>query len=164
MTDDLFAVKTHSAFIGIGSNLGDRRANIEQAIALIAAIPETALKDTSPLLEFPAQDTPGPQPDFLNAVVRIETELLPLDLLEKLQIIERKLGRTSKGDRSARPVDLDILAYGDRVLFLGKSLVIPHPRLHERPFVLEPLARIAPEWTHQRLGKTARELLEGMAR
>ena len=147
------------AFIGLGSNLGDREANVQIALDLIAQVPDTRVRRHSRLFNFAAQDVPEPQANYLNSVVWVETELGPLDLLEKLQIIERKLGRATKEDRAARPIDLDILSYGEEVVFRGKTLVIPHPRLHQRKFVLQPLVEICPDWMHPRLKKTARELL-----
>ena len=88
--------------------------------------------------------------------------LLPLDLLEKLQIIERKIGRSTKGDLAPRPIDLDILTFGQDVIIQGKTLSIPHPRLHERIFVLRPLAQLQPDWMHPKLKKTASELLAAL--
>lgn len=109
---------------------------------------------------------PSEQPRFVNAVARIATALTPLEVLERLLAIEAALGRT-RGERwAARTVDLDLLAYGDRVVDLAPAggrpgLVLPHPRLHERAFVLRPLADLAPQWRHPGSGRTVGELLAG---
>lgn len=152
-----------SAWVGFGSNLGDRESNIQRALDDIASIPGTRVCERSGFFEFPAAEVREEQPDYINGVLRLETELGPLDLLEKLQIIERKLGRSFKGDHSARPIDLDLLSYGEDVVITGKTLILPHPRMHERRFVLEPLIEICPEWFHPRLKKTARQLLADLA-
>lgn len=164
MIDNIEASAYHKVLVGIGSNVGDRKGYIEKAMELIREIPETRILRSSDPAEYPAEESAEAQPFFLNAVLEIETDLFPLDFLEKLQIIERKLGRMSKGDGAPRPIDLDILCYDGDVVILGKTLTIPHPRLHLRRFVLEPIARLAPEWIHPQLKKTAQELLELLPR
>lgn len=159
MIDPLAPGAIQSVYVGVGSNTGDRQENIRKALALIREIPSTRIQKESELTEYAAEGVPEPQPAFLNGVILLQTELLPLDLLEKLQIVERRLGRATKGDLAPRPVDLDILSYGPDVVFTGKTLTIPHPKLHERRFVLEPLARLDPAWVHPKLKKTAQELL-----
>jgi len=132
-----------NAYIGLGSNLGDREATLDQAIKLIDDWPTTWLgrvsryRDTAPV-EFERQ------PRFLNAVVKVGTVLGARELLDFLLDIERQLGRVRQGPRfGPRTIDLDLLVYGkERIDELG--LTVPHPRLHERRFVLEPLAEIAP--------------------
>ena len=151
--------RIETAFLALGSNLGDRAHFIRSAIQAIGEIPETKVREKSDIIETPPAGVPDAQPNFLNGVVLIETELQPVDLMEKLQIIERRFGRTTKGDFKSRPIDIDILSYGNAA-FIGKNLVIPHPRMHERRFVLEPLAQLAPDWMHPKLNRTARELLE----
>jgi len=151
-----------TAYIALGSNLGDKLQFIETALKEIEEIPETQIASRSGFKEYPAEAPSEGQEPFLNGVIRIETDLMPLELLHKLQVIERKIGRSAKGDGSPRPIDLDVLSYGDEIMIQGKSLNIPHPRLAARRFVLEPLAEIEPEWRHPKLNQTARELLEAL--
>ena len=132
------------AFIGLGANLGDRALHIERACAEIAALPRTTLVARSPLYATaPVGATGG---EYLNAVVRVRTELAPLELLHALQAIETRHGRVRPFAGAPRTLDLDLLLYDDLVL-ASDELTVPHPRLHERAFVLVPLADIAPERT-----------------
>lgn len=131
-----------SAFIGLGSNLGDRAAEIEGACAEIAALPSTTLLDRSSLFASAPLGAPGGE--YLNAVVHVRTELAPLDLLHALQAIEARHGRLRPFAGAPRTLDLDLLLHGDLVL-ASDELTLPHPRLHERAFVLAPLAEIAPQ-------------------
>ena len=131
------------AYIGLGSNLGDRRAMLELALELLAAEPEIDLIASSSVRET---DPVGleEQPRFLNAAAAIETELPPRDLLERLLAIERRLGRTRNGPRfGPRAIDLDLLVYGAEIVD-EPGLRVPHPRLTERRFALEPLAELDP--------------------
>jgi 2-amino-4-hydroxy-6-hydroxymethyldihydropteridine diphosphokinase len=131
-------------YVGVGANLGDRRATIERAIELLRAVPGVELLAVSFLRET---DPVGfeEQPRFLNGAVELETTLEPRELLDQLLRIERELGRTREGPRfGPRTIDLDLLVYGDARLD-EQGLTIPHPRLHERRFALEPLAELAPE-------------------
>ncbi|MCE9659148.1 MAG: 2-amino-4-hydroxy-6-hydroxymethyldihydropteridine diphosphokinase [Burkholderiales bacterium] len=130
------------AFIGLGSNLGDRVANVEAAFAAIAALPGTRLAARSSLYETAPVAAAGG--DYVNAVARVRTTLAPLDLLHALQAIEAGAGRLRPYPNAPRTLDLDLLLYGDLELD-GAELLLPHPRLHERAFVLEPLLEIAPE-------------------
>ena len=164
MTEGLGPAPIHRVLVAFGSNTGDRLQNIEKSLAFIREIPTTQIRAQSQFKEYPAYGVAEPQPPFLNGVLILETELLPLDLLEKLQIIERRLGRNQKGDMAPRPIDLDILSFGEGVFIAGKTLTVPHPRLHERRFVLEPIVEILPDWVHPRLKKTARELLHELER
>ncbi len=149
-----------TAFVAIGTNQGDLAANIQTAIDLIKEIPDTEVQVQSSYKEYaPEEGGASGQPDYRNGVIRIRTELGPLDLLHKLQVIERRMGRASKGDGASRPIDLDILSYGQEVIIHGKTLTVPHPRLTSRLFVLEPLAEIAPDWIDPKSGRTAAELL-----
>jgi 2-amino-4-hydroxy-6-hydroxymethyldihydropteridine diphosphokinase len=132
-----------AAYVGVGANLGDRRATIERAIELLGGAPGVELLAVSALRET---DPIGleDQPRFLNGAVALETTLTPRDLLELLLTIERSLGRTREGPRfGPRAIDLDLLVHGDAELD-EVGLTLPHPRLHERRFALEPLAEIAP--------------------
>ncbi len=156
MSDD------HPAFVGVGSNQGDRLLLIQRAQELISGIPEIKIHKASQYKEYPAEGVTSDQPPYLNGVLFIETELTPLDLLHKLQVIERQMGRSSKGDYKARVIDLDILAFGDGIIIQGKNLIVPHPRMHLRRFVLEPLCEIRPDWVHPKFQRSARALLEDL--
>ena len=126
------------AYVALGANLGDREAAIRRAAELIGATRLSALIETEP---WGFAD----QPRFLNAVAELETELAPRALLDRLLAVERELGRTREGPRyGPRTIDLDLLLYGDEQLD-EPGLTVPHPRLHERRFVLEPLAELAPD-------------------
>jgi 2-amino-4-hydroxy-6-hydroxymethyldihydropteridine diphosphokinase len=132
------------AYVGLGSNLGDRNGFLERAIELLRAEPGVEVAALSSIRET---DPVGllDQPRFLNAVVRVETSLGPRALLDRLLAVERALGRTRAGLRfGPRTVDLDLLLY-DSVVLDEPGLEIPHPRLHERRFVLEPLAELDPD-------------------
>jgi 2-amino-4-hydroxy-6-hydroxymethyldihydropteridine diphosphokinase len=131
------------AYIGLGSNLGDREAMLRSALQLLAAEPEIELVASSSVRET---DPVGyeDQPRFLNSAVCIETELSPRALLDRMLSIERRLGRTREGPRfGPRTIDLDLLLYGDELVD-EPGLRVPHPRLAERRFVLEPLQELDP--------------------
>lgn len=160
--------RTHVAHLALGANLGDRVATLRAAIESIGALPGTRLMSASSFHEtapvVPDDDAAAAdQPMYLNAAVTIETSLTARALLEGLQGIEREHGRLrSRADRwAARTLDLDILLYDDQRIDEA-GLTIPHPRMHERRFVLAPLAEIAPEAIHPVLGKSVHELLESI--
>jgi 2-amino-4-hydroxy-6-hydroxymethyldihydropteridine diphosphokinase len=136
------AVAAADAFIGLGSNLGDRAAEIDHAFAELAALPATALVARSSLYASPPLDATGGE--YLNAVAHVRTSLAPLELLHALQAIEARHGRQRPYPGAPRTLDLDLLLYGDLVL-ASDALTVPHPRLHERSFVLGPLAEISPQ-------------------
>ncbi|MCM0081292.1 2-amino-4-hydroxy-6-hydroxymethyldihydropteridine diphosphokinase [Geomonas sp. Red32] len=149
------------AYIGLGSNLGDRELNLLRAVAEMGKLPASKITALSPFYET---DPVGgvAQPNFYNAVARLVTTLAPLELLEALKKIETAVfRRADSGKWGPRSMDLDILLYGDRV-FEEARLTIPHPRLAERRFVLQPLADIAPSLRHPILGKTMAELLASL--
>lgn len=152
----------HTAYIGIGSNLGDRTASCHTAVERLRNAPRTRVVHCSTFAEYPAL-TLSPhesQSPYVNGVVQMETALDPLTLLTLCQTIEHSLGRTRPVVRWApRIIDLDLLAYDDLILN-DLGLTLPHPELHKRRFVLEPLAEIAPTWVHPRLGKTAEQLIQ----
>jgi 2-amino-4-hydroxy-6-hydroxymethyldihydropteridine diphosphokinase len=131
------------AFLGLGSNLESPLKQLTNAIESIKAIPSTTLLQTS---SFYKNSPVGPQdqPDFLNAVVSIDTELRPYKLLDYLQEIETRQGRTRDIRWGARTLDLDILLFGDEIINT-KRLVIPHREMHKRGFVIQPLYEIAPD-------------------
>ena len=149
-----------TVFLGVGSNVGDRQAYIQKAVALLRENEHVQVTQVSTLIETEPQGGVA-QGNFLNGAIRIQTDLMPNDLLAALKNIERRCGRTKTETNGPRTLDLDILLYDDVVIVEGKTLSIPHPRMTERAFVLGPLAEIAPEAVHPRLQKTVRELLEG---
>lgn len=143
------------AYVALGGNQGDRLAHLERAVSEMAkSVTVTALSkiyETEPL-GF------ADQPWFLNAVVAVDTELSARALLAILQEIELKLGKATPFLNGPRTLDLDMLLYGDEVID-GPTLVVPHPRMHERAFVLRPLADVAGHVVHPTIGKAIRELL-----
>jgi len=143
-------------YIALGSNVGDRAATLERAIAAMNLAGIRVSQQSSFYVTEPV-DAPG-QARFLNAVVEAETSLLPLQLLHALLRIERELGRRRITPHGPRTIDLDILFYGSSVI-RSKELQVPHPRLPERRFVLVPLAQIAPEFRHPALHKSVTQLL-----
>jgi 2-amino-4-hydroxy-6-hydroxymethyldihydropteridine diphosphokinase len=160
-------VAATSAHIGLGSNLGDRLGTLRKAVEMLGQTPGVRVAAVSSFVATQPVGGPADQGNYLNAAAEIETTLAPLELLAALQRIESALGR----DRSRevrwgpRTCDLDILLIGERVVDLedaqggGTGLIVPHPRMHERLFVLRPLAEIAPRAVHPVLHKTVAELL-----
>jgi len=128
-------------YLGVGSNLGDRRKNIKLAVKKINALKNTFVLKESRIIESAPAGGPAGQPDFLNAALKIKTNIPPIKLLKELKKIENDLGRVKSERFGARVIDLDILLYGDRVM-AGKKLTIPHPRLFDRDFVTGPLLEI----------------------
>jgi 2-amino-4-hydroxy-6-hydroxymethyldihydropteridine diphosphokinase len=145
-----------TVFIGLGTNLGEREENLRQARVRMS--PLVTIRSASTVIETAPWGFTE-QPDFLNQVLCGETAASPQRLLFELKAIERSIGRTPTFRYGPRLIDLDILYYDELVLALP-ALEIPHPRLHERTFVLGPLAEIAPDWIHPALGKNSRELLD----
>ena len=129
------------AYVALGANLGDPRAAIQSALVSLSALPSTIAIRESSLYRTESVGAPGP--DYLNAVAELRTLLGPFDLLAALQQIENAHGRTRSHPNAPRTLDLDLLLYGDRVLATS-TLTVPHLRLHERAFVLAPLAELAP--------------------
>lgn len=141
--------------LGLGSNLGVAPRWLVEAAQKLGDLLKNVIFSSLYRSE-PVGYTP--QPDFLNLVCRAQTDLPSLDLLHELQQIEHDLGRTRPFPNAPRTIDIDILAYGDLVLDTPE-LTLPHPRMHQRAFVLVPLAEITSEWRHPVFGKTAAELL-----
>lgn len=147
------------AFIGLGSNLGDRQRNLNTALERLGRLASTRILRSSGWIETAPAGGPT-QGMFLNGVARIETRLAPQRLLGSLQEIEQTLGRPKiHPPLSPRAIDLDLLTY-DQMILQEPDLVLPHPKMQERIFVLAPLSEIAPDWTHPTLKKSAAELLE----
>ena len=145
------------AYVGVGSNLGDRWGHLAHAARELRAAPRVALVTASRVWD--AAPLGPPQPRYLNAVLELETELPPLDLLDVLQEVERTGGRVRTAVRwSARTLDLDLLLYGDAVVRQPR-LVVPHPDLVARRFVLAPLAELCPERVVPGTGRTVAQLL-----
>ena len=144
-------------FVSLGSNLGDRAASCQQARARLAVLYATRLVRASRLYETRPVGKLD-QPDFLNQVLELETDLAPRELLLACLQIEQDLGRVRTERWGPRTLDIDLLLYDDRVID-EPGLHLPHPRMHERRFVLEPLCEIAPEVRHPRLDRSMAEIL-----
>jgi 2-amino-4-hydroxy-6-hydroxymethyldihydropteridine diphosphokinase len=148
-----------TAFLALGSNIGDREANLRDAVTRLESH-EIHLLRRSSLYETAPQELLD-QPWFLNAVVQVETSLFPMQLLARVREIERQMGRRRVTPKGPRNIDIDILFYG-RTVIATAELEVPHPRIAQRRFVLEPLAEIAPEFRHPQTGKTANEMLAAL--
>jgi 2-amino-4-hydroxy-6-hydroxymethyldihydropteridine diphosphokinase len=147
------------AHVGLGANLGDARAALDAAITALSALPSTRCVAWSSYYRSAPIDSSGP--DYLNAVAELRTRLSPHELLAHLQAIETQHGRERPYRNAPRTLDLDLLLYGDTVLN-SEVLTLPHPRLHERAFVLAPLAEIAPALVVPGRG-AVQQLLAGVA-
>jgi 2-amino-4-hydroxy-6-hydroxymethyldihydropteridine diphosphokinase len=149
-----------TAYLSLGSNLGDRAANLRTAVAQLDVAGR--LLAVSSLYETQPVDIPD-QPWFLNCVAAIATDKTPRELLRLALQVEAAMGRLRMTEKGPRKIDIDVVLFGDYVLD-EPGLKIPHPAMHRRRFVLEPLVEIAPEARQPELGKTARELLAALPR
>jgi len=146
-------------YLGLGTNLGNLEENISKAVALLKDTPGIVVEKVSGTYEtVPVSDIE--QSDYLNAAVKIKTKLGPHDLLEVCQELEKKLGRTQQKQWAPRIIDIDILLYDDLIIDKDDDLIIPHPLMHERYFVLKPLMEIAGEVHHPVFEKTIKELYQ----
>lgn len=149
-----------SVFIGFGSNVGDRVDFCDRAVTLLSLLPHSQVTGVSLLYETePVNDGANPGDGwFLNGVVQLETDVTPRSLLMVLREIERSLGRDEVDRSGPRTIDLDILFYGQRIID-EPGLVVPHPRLHQRRFVLMPLSELDPLFAHPTLQRTVNQML-----
>jgi 2-amino-4-hydroxy-6-hydroxymethyldihydropteridine diphosphokinase len=149
---------TATAYLSIGSNLGDRSANLRSAVEQLGSAGQVSA--ISAMYETQPVDVPN-QPWFLNSVVAIETDMTPRELLNLALRVESMMGRLRMREKSARNIDIDVVLFGDLIVD-EPGLKIPHPAMSERRFVLEPLVEIAPGVRHPATGKTAQELLAAL--
>src|SRR5689334_1143506 len=149
-----------TVYIGFGSNVGDRVDFCDRAVTLLSLLPHSLVTGVSLLYETePVKDKVDPgEAWFLNGVVQLDTDLTPLSLLDILQEIEGSLGRDEEHRSGPRTIDLDILFYGDRVINEPR-LTVPHPRLHQRRFVLMPLSELAPLLVHPTRHRSVNQML-----
>jgi 2-amino-4-hydroxy-6-hydroxymethyldihydropteridine diphosphokinase len=146
-----------TAFLSLGSNVGDRERNLEAALRQLTA-PSLYIRQISSVYETEPVDYTG-QRWFLNLAVEAETELFPMQLLWRIAKVEHQLGRVRTIDKGPRTIDIDILFYG-RAVIRTPALEVPHPRIAARRFVLAPLAELAPELRHPVTHQTVREMLD----
>ena len=149
-----------TVYLGLGSNLGDRREHLSRARALLQSS-DLLIARVSSIYETEPRDFPN-QPCFLNQVIEAQTALFPRQLLARTQAVEREMGRKRTVDKGPRVIDIDILLYGQFVVHT-EALEVPHPRMLDRRFVLEPLAELVPELRHPATKKTVREMLARVA-
>jgi 2-amino-4-hydroxy-6-hydroxymethyldihydropteridine diphosphokinase len=148
-----------TAYIAIGANLGEREKTMRRALELLNEIADVRVTRISSFMENPAIGGPADSPAFLNGVAEVETTLSPDALLDRLLDIEKQLGRVRREKWEPRAIDLDMILFGNQVVNTDR-LTIPHPLMHARRFVLEPLVEIAPDISHPVLKQTVRALLE----
>ncbi|MEM7807254.1 MAG: 2-amino-4-hydroxy-6-hydroxymethyldihydropteridine diphosphokinase [Planctomycetota bacterium] len=153
-----------TAYLGLGSNLGDRAGMLLLALSRLQSVPDVAITAISSIYESDAVDSPANAGPFYNLVVTVETVLGPRDVLHVCRSIEDDLGRVRPAGviNAARLIDIDIIAVDDLVVN-EPGLRVPHPRMLARPFVLRPLSEIAPDWRHPEVNVSPSEILEGVS-
>jgi len=154
---------THIAYIGVGANLADREASIRVAIERLGASRGIEVLNVSKMIDNPAAGGPPNSPAFLNGAIEVRTSLSARELLDRMLDIEKSLGRERRLKWGPRTIDLDLLLFEDQII-AEPGLTVPHALLHERPFVLEPLAQIAPNVMHPTLRKSIGDLWREMSK
>ncbi len=150
---------SNTIFLSLGSNLGDRERNLKKACEMLTISEGFEWINASSIYVTQPVDMEPGSPTFLNMVIKGQFSFTPLELLQNIENIEKKLGREGKGDKKPRPIDIDILLFGDDVV-KTKRLMIPHPRLTKRAFVLVPLLQIEPDLVHPVSGKKLESYLK----
>lgn len=150
-----------TAYIALGSNLGNREANLRRALAMLVETPQIHIRRISSWVETPAIGGPEDSPAFLNAAVEAQVSLTPQALMNRLLEIEQQMGRIRREKWEPRIIDMDLLLFGNAIIS-SHDLIVPHPLMHERAFVLKPLAEIAPNAVHPALNATVAGLLESL--
>src|SRR6476661_1102056 len=146
-------------YLSLGSNLGDSERYLREAISRLQDL--GVIRQVSAFYETQPVEVQGEQPWFLNCALAMETELMPREFLSRMLAVEQSMGRIRTQPKGPRTIDIDILLFGNDVLDTPE-LIVPHPAMHQRRFVLEPLAEIAPAFMHPVLKRTVRELLDSL--
>lgn len=149
------------AYVGLGANEGDRLSGMRRAVGMLDEHPDVVVEGVSPVYETEPEPPHLEQPDHLNGAVRLSTRLSAGDLLELLLTIEADLGRVRRGRAESRPIDLDLLLFGDLVIE-APGLAVPHPRMDRRRFVLRPLLDLDPDLSDPRDGASLEDLLAAL--
>lgn len=152
---------TEPVYIALGANLGDREQALRSALDHLVRHPQIELRRISSFIETPAVGGPADSPPYLNAAAELATSLAPHELLAVMMEIEHDLGRVRREKWEPRVIDLDILLFADQIISTD-TLIVPHPLMHERRFVLQPLAEIAPAAVHPALQMTTQGLLDNL--